>query len=282
MISITTRSYKENIANQQFVVSDLSLKTDWTRALKGQDVVVHCAAMLPRTGLSLFNRKIIHTVNSEGTLSLVRQAAAMRVKRFIFISSIAVNGQFTVENTPFRASDIANPFGDYGVSKLNGERAVSSVASKSNMDFVILRAPALYGPGMNGSISTLAAMIESGVPLPIRCVKNKRSFLGVYNFVNILTECLTSERCRNRVLLLSDLDDVSTFELSEIIADLKQSVLRTFNPPQFLLDGLMNIKISKNITHSLISNLEIDSKQTFDLLSLRPKQTLKEGLRCCF
>ena len=281
-ISISTRTHQRNIEVEQYVIPELGRETNWEYALKDKDIVVHCAAVLPSAHLTVFDKKTIYKVNTEGTLRLAQQAAAMGVKRFIFVSSIAVNGQQTVKNFPFRARDLPNPVGVYGFTKLEAERGVSLVASERKMDFVVLRAPALYGPGMKGSVNSLANLISLGVPLPIRGVQNKRSFLSVDNFISVLIECLTNERCRNKVLLVSDKDDVSIEELANMIADLKQTEIRTFHLPRFLIDALTKSKMTRNLSHSLFSNLEIDSGPTFDLLSLKPKQTLKEGLRCCF
>jgi UDP-4-keto-D-QuiNAc 4-reductase len=195
-------------------VGDFSGATDWTSILSGVDVVVHLAArvhvMRDRSSdpLGEFRR-----VNTEVTLNLARQAAAAGVGRFVFLSSVKVNGEATAPGRPFRADDVPAPCDPYGVSKLEAEQGLQAVDAATGMKSAIIRPPLVYGPGVGANFRRLLGLAARGIPLPVGGVRNARSLVSVWNLCDLIHRLATAPAAASGVFMVSDGEDLSTAEL---------------------------------------------------------------------
>jgi len=265
---------------QVFVTGEIDEWTDWSEALDGIDVVVHLAARvhmmddLVDDPLAEFRK-----VNTAGTLNLARQAAAAGVKRFVFISSIKVNGELTTLNHPFTPDDTFIPNDPYGLSKHEAEQGLLAIPEETGMEVVIIRPPLVYGPGVKANFRLLMKWVQRGVPLPLGAVHNKRSFVALDNLVSFIIHCMDHPRAANEVFLISDGEDVSTTELL-------QKMARAFGKRSFLLPvpvGLMTFAAGllgkKDVADRLFGSLQVDSSKARDLLGWEPVVSMDEGLR---
>ena len=178
---------------ETMLVGDLGPHADWTSTVADIDIVVHAAARVHvMRELSDDPLAEFRHVNVEGTLALARQAAAARVSRFVFLSSIKVNGEETSRGRPFTADDTPAPVDPYGVSKHEAEEGLRVVASETGMEVVIIRPVLVYGPGVKGNFRTLLRWVGKGVPMPLGAVRNLRSFVGLDNLVDLIAVCCRS------------------------------------------------------------------------------------------
>ena len=195
------------VASSQRLTPD----ADWQSALQDIDMVIHTAARAhlspdeAKDALAEFRR-----TNVEGTLCLAQQAAAAGVKRFVFLSSIKVNGERTTKNRRFTAGDVPAPEDAYGQSKFEAEQGLQAIARNSTMELVIIRPPMVYGPGMKGNLAALLRLVARGVPLPLGTVYNKLSLVALDNLVDLIACCLAHPAAANQIFLVSDGCDFST------------------------------------------------------------------------
>lgn len=200
-------------------VGDISARTDWSSALQDVTEVVHLAARMHLMNesspdlISEFRR-----VNVEGTASLARKAAAHGVRRFVFLSSIKVNGELTGAGQPFTATDAPSPEDPYGVSKCEAEQMLWQIATETGMEVVVLRPPLVYGPGVKGNFIRLMRVIDKQLPLPLGAIQNQRSLIYLDNLVDAIRVCLTHPKAAGKTFLVSDGEDVSTPELIRRVA----------------------------------------------------------------
>ena len=240
------------------VVGNINSTTDWRNSLADIEVVIHLAnrahvfddhAVDP---LATFRQ-----VNVDGTIQLAKQAVESGVKRFIFISSIKVNGECT-DNQPFTVNDKPNPQDPYAISKLEAENALREISAKSTMEVVIIRPPLVYGQGVKGNFERLTRIVESGIPLPFASVKNKRSLISLDNLLKILSEAITHPEAANQILLVSDKRDLSTPQLIKKIAVSIGKPARLFSFPTSLLKIVAKLMGQSNAIERLTGNLQID------------------------
>lgn len=262
-------------------VGDLNDKTNWDAAIAGVKTVVHTAArvhvMNENTAdpLSAFRK-----VNVLGTLHLARKAALNGVKRFVFISSIKVNGEFTFEGNPFRADDSPKPLDPYAISKHEAELGLLQIASETGMEVVIVRPPLVYGPGVKANFSAMIRYLDMGVPLPLGAVtKNRRSLIALGNFVNFLITCIFHPAAANQIFLVSDGEDLSTTELLlRIGAAMNKKIFLVPVPPKLLQFGA-NLLGKCDMAQRLLGNLQLDIDKSRQLLGWSPVLSVDEGLR---
>jgi nucleoside-diphosphate-sugar epimerase len=235
-VRAASRRGAASMSVEQVTVGDLGPDTSWARALHGVEGVIHTAArahvMHDRATdpLAAYRR-----VNAEGTIALARQAVAAGVKRFVFVSSIKVNGERTARGRPFRATDPPCPVDPYGVSKLEAEVALRRLAATTGMTIAIVRPVLVYGPGVKGNFASLLRLVHRGVPLPLGAIGNARSFVALDNLVDLLVICLTHPRAANETFLVSDGDDLSTTELLRRLAAAVDRPARLVQVPPRLL-----------------------------------------------
>ncbi|QXI16347.1 UDP-glucose 4-epimerase family protein [Pseudomonas hamedanensis] len=198
----------------RFMFADLTAHVDWQVAMSRVDVVVHSAARVhvmdesAEDPLAEFRR-----VNVDATLNLARQAAKAGVKRFIYLSSIKVNGEFTEPGSVFTADDSPAPVDPYGISKLEAELALKELATITGMDVVIIRPVLVYGAGVKANFLTMIRWLQRGVPLPFGAINNKRSLVSIDNLIDFIMTCIEHPAAANQTFLVSDGHDVSTTEL---------------------------------------------------------------------
>ena len=201
------------------LTGDLNLSTDWSIALKGVDVVVHSAARVHvMWGTEADSLRAFRAVNVDGTLNLARQAAVAAVKRFVFVSSVKVNGEDTQPGRAFSEADLPNPQDAYSQSKYEAEQGLRQVSADTGMEVVIIRPPLVYGPGVKANFAALRRVVQRGWPLPLGAVHNQRSFIALDNLVNFIVTCIDHPQAANQTFLVSDGQDLSTTELVSGIA----------------------------------------------------------------
>ncbi len=262
-------------------VGGLYSETDWTVALRSVGQVVHLAARVhimndkSSDPLAEFRR-----VNVEGTANLARQAAAAGVRRFVYLSSIKVNGEFTQEGRPFCADDAPAPEDPYGVSKHEAERTLRQIAADTGMEVVIIRSPLVYGPGVKANFEAMMRWLARGVPLPLATVnQNRRSLVALDNLVDLIITCLSHPAAVNQTFLVSDGEDLSTADLLRRMGAALGYPARLFYLPPTLLKLVATGLNKSSIYQRLYGSLQLDMAKTRQLLGWTPPVSVGEGLR---
>ncbi len=264
-------------------VSELGSSTDWTACLEEVGVVIHCAARAhimkeESTDPLLEYRR----VNVQGTLALAEQAAKAGVHRFVYISSIKVNGERTASNTPFHAEDIPAPEDAYGISKFEAEQGLVALARNTDMEVVIIRPPLVYGPEVKGNFASMVRWLCKGMPLPLGAVHNKRSLIALENLVDFIALCADPERsprAANEVFLISDGEDVSTTELLRKVANAYDVPPRLLPVPVIWIQALVRLLGKRAVADRLLGSLVVDSSKARDLLGWKPVVSMGEQLK---
>jgi len=259
---------------------ELGSQTEWLPALEGVTSVVHCAArahvMRDTTTdpLAEFRR-----VNVDGTLNLARQAAQGGVKRFVFVSSIGVNGAVT-SDVPFTADDRPAPHSPYAQSKFEAEQGLHRLAEETGLDVVIIRPPLVYGPGAPGNFGALVRAVRRGWPLPLGTVTgNRRSLVAIDNLVDLILTCLVHPAATNQTFLVSDGEDLSTADLLQHLGAAMGRPARLLPVPMRVLALGAKLLGKPEIFQSLCSSLQVDMSKTRDLLGWQPPIGVDEGLK---
>ena len=264
----------------EFLPLDITPTTSWADALRDCRSVVHLAALahvpLGRMDDALAACRAINTV---ATLNLARQAAAAGVKRFLFISSIKVNGESTQAGRPFTASDAPAPQDAYGISKMEAEIGLRQVADEIGMEVVIVRPPLVYGPGVKGNFAELMRWVARGVPLPLAGIENRRSFVALDNLVDLLLRCVEHPAAANQTFLVSDGNDLSTTDLLRRLAATMGRPSRLFPLPEKLLRRAAALVGRGDAAARLCDSLQVDMAATREALSWSPPIGVDEGLR---
>lgn len=264
-------------ANAVFT-KDIGENTDWSDALGGVSIVVHAAAcvhVIENTGQSL---QSFREVNTLGTLNLAEQAAKKGVKRFIFISTIGVNGAVTNEQ-PFTEEDVPKPHSDYAISKWEAEQGLRRIAAETGMAVTIIRPPLIYGPTAPGNFRTLVRWVRKGVPLPLARINNSRSFLALDNLIDFIVLSMTHPKATNETFLLADSRDVSTSELITAIADAYNTTSRLFYVPRKPVFYLTKLVRREQMYKQLWGSLEVDLTKARTLLGWQPLVSMDEQLK---
>ncbi len=255
--------------------------TDWTVALRSVDQVAHLAARVHvMNDKSMDPLAEFRQVNVEGTANLARQAAAAGVRRFVYLSSIKVNGEFTQEGHPFTADDAPAPEEPYGVSKHEAEQVLRQIAADTGMEVVIIRPPLVYGPGVKANFESMMRWLARGVPLPLAAVtQNRRSLVALDNLVDLTVTCLNHPAASNQTFLISDGEDFSTAGLLRRMGAALGHPARLFYvPPLMLKIGAHAVK-KTGIYQRLYGSLQLDITKTRRLLGWTPSVSVDEGLR---
>ncbi len=262
------------------VIETMNDATDWLSTLSDVDVVVHLAARVhvmndeATDPLAEFRK-----VNVNATLNLARQAAKAGVKRFIFISSIKVNGEQTALGKPFMDGDLANPQDAYGLSKLEAEQGLSLVAQQTGIEVVIIRPPLVYGAGVKANFASMLCAVKRGIPLPLGAIHNKRSFVYVGNLVSLIMRCIDHPAAANEIFLISDGNDLSTTDLLKECAIALGVKSRLLPVPQKLIEMGAALVGKRDVAQRLCGNLQVDITKAHELLGWVPPVTVADGLR---
>ena len=282
------------LAVEQLVMGNLknltlSDSSDFLReAFKGVEVVVHTAARVHLMNDNACNPlDEFRKINRDATLILARLAAESGVKRFIFLSSIKVNGEMTRPSHPFKPDDINVPSDPYGLSKYEAEQGLLALAQETDMEVVIIRPPLVYGPGVKANFSLMIKWLNKPVPLPFGAIHNQRSLVALDNLVSFISLCVDREKslkASNQIFLISDGQDVST---TQLLKNIGQAM--NFQSPSYIKAWLVPVPVSLmtffakllgrgDIANRLFGSLQVDSSKAFDSLGWTPVITMGEQL----
>lgn len=265
----------------RYALSDLSHNTDWSMALGDVRAVIHCAGLnnILNDNVSVCLAKY-RQVNVEGTVLLARHALTAGVKRFVYVSSIKVNGETTLPGKPFNADDTPAPEDAYSISKKEAEDALLNLAKDTTMEVVIIRPPLIYGPGVKGNFALMMQLITKGCPLPFGAVRNnRRSFVALDNVVDLIVTCIDHPKAANEVFLVSDGEDISTAELFERLSMAMGRHVRLVSVPVGLIKFVSAILKKGDLARRLCSSLQVDICKTKELLSWQPPVSMEIGLQ---
>ncbi len=261
-------------------VADINKDTDWSSSLESIDVIIHSAARVHimadkhHDSLTEFRK-----VNVDGTLNLARQAAKKGVKRFIFVSSIKVNGESTFKENVFTEDLQEAPEDPYAISKYEAESGLREISDKTDMEVVIIRPPLVYGPGVKANFHTLLRLASTGLPLPFGAVNNKRSMVFVGNLVDFIVNCIDHPAAANQTFLVSDTEDLS---LAELLTHLRRAFglpARLLPVPVTLFKILGFLSGKQAIVERVVGDLQIDPRKAQDLLDWRPPFSIEKGIK---
>ena len=269
-----------------FLIDNIGDTTSWGSALCNVKTVVHCAAitslMRAQAGDPL---AIYREVNVAGTLQLARNAAADGVQRFVFLSSIKVNGELTLPGRPFTETSAFSPKDHYAQSKVEAEEALMVLARQTGMEIVIIRSPLVVGQGVKGNLDRMIKWLQLGVPLPLGMVQNKRSLVSLDNLVSLVLLCADrgkSPQAVNQVFCVADEEDLSTPALLNKLAQASGRPSRLFPVPPICLRSAAILLRKQPIVDRLLGNLQVDTNKVRTMLGWRPVVSLDEQLAAMF
>ncbi len=218
-------------------------------------------------------------VNVKGTLRLADQAAQAGVKRFIYISSIKVNGESTAFGRAFSADDIPNPLDAYGVSKYEAEQQLMQLAETGTIEVVIIRPVLIYGPGVGANFQQMMRWLVKGIPLPFGAVRNLRSLVSLDNVVDLVSTCVNHPRAANQVFVVSDGEDLSTTQLMQRLITYLGVRTWLIPVPVAVLMFIAGLMRRGAVAQRLFGSLQVDIKKNLELLGWRPPFSLNDGLK---
>lgn len=259
-------------------VGDLNGKTDWRVALQGCDVVFHLAArvhvMSDRDEDPL---RAYREVNVDGTLNLARQAVQAGVRRFVFVSSVKVNGESTTTQ-PFRSSDVPMPCDPYGQSKMEAEQALQQLGRETGLEVVIVRPPLVYGPGVKANFVNLIKLVQKGIPLPFGSISNFRSMVALDNLVDLLIVCSKHPDAPGNIFMVSDGADMGIKELVTKIANAMNKRLWLVPVPVGLMIAAAKLLGKQGVVDRLLGSLQVDIAHTQATLAWQPVVTSQAAI----
>lgn len=261
-------------------MTGLSGDTNWDAVVSGIDIVVHAAARvhIMKEG-AVDPLAEFRLINVAATLNLARQAAAAGVKRFIFISSIKVNGEFTRPGEMFTADDPPAPIDPYGISKYEAEQGLRQIAKATSMEVVIIRPVLIYGAGVKANFLSMLRWLNKGIPLPFGAINNSRSLVALDNLIDLIVVCLKHSGATNQTFLVSDGEDVSTTTLLRKIGFALGKPARLLPVPRVVLNGAIFLIGKASISQRLLGSLQVDISKNARLLSWTPPVKMDDALR---
>lgn len=253
---------------------------DFNELLYGVQTVIHLAARVhvmqdsSKDPLAEFRK-----VNVDGTLKLARHAASAGVKRFIFLSSVKVNGEQTEEGKSFTEGCNPSPQDAYGQSKYEAEQGLLKIAQETGMEVVIIRPPLVYGAGVKANFASMMETVRRGVPLPLGSIHNQRSFVYLGNLISLIECCIDHPAAANQVFLVSDGHDLSTTELLRNCAAALGVKSRLLPMPQWLIEGCARLLGKQAVAQRLCGNLQVDISKARRMLGWTPPFSVADGLK---
>lgn len=263
-------------------IEAIDANTNWQAALQGVDVIVHLAGRAHVMRENADNVMAIYrTINTQGTHHLAQQAMQAGVKRFIYISSIKVNGegQATINDASYQPDDTPNPHDAYAISKAEAESAITSLCTGSTMQYVILRPPLIYGSGVKANFLQLIKLVHSGVPLPFGCLHNQRDMIYIKNFCDVIQHCITHPQAANKIYLPSDNAPVSTPALANALALAMRQKAKLLPIPMWALKTAFLLLGKTKAFSRLSGSLMVDSSALTQDLQWHPPYTLQQGVQ---
>jgi nucleoside-diphosphate-sugar epimerase len=281
VLALTRQSLPNPVSGAAYVsIGDLSSLIQLDSTLIGVHTVVHCAARVHvMKDTEIDPLTAFRAVNVDGTLNLARQAALAGVKRFVFISSVKVNGELTQPGRLFTEADAPDPQDAYGQSKHEAEQGLIQLALGTGMEVVIIRPPLIYGPGVKANFASLMRAVQRGLPMPLALVRNQRSLVGLGNLVDFIITCATHTKAANQTFLVSDGQDLSTPYLIGKIAVAAGVQPRLWPLPLWALQASARLVGKGDVVSRLCGNLQVDISKAQSLLGWVPSVSVEEGLR---
>ena len=264
------------------IVKSIDATTEWASELNGIDVVIHLAAKVHvmHSG-EADDLGSLRELNVEGTRNIARRAAQSGVKRFIYLSSVKVNGEAT-SDSPFRFDQPTNPQDCYGLSKMQAEDVLREIEAATNLEVVIIRSPLVYGPGVKGNILALINIIREGIPLPLGAVINRRDLVSIYNLCDLIRVCCLRASAAGKTFLVSDGESISTTEMIRHIAKGLDRKARLFPVPIWVLKLAAGLFGQAEKVEKLTGDLQIDMSPTQQILDWKPPLSVVESFRKMF
>jgi UDP-glucose 4-epimerase len=279
-VSLLGRKQPEK-SDYNFHHAELNNQSNFGTALANINTVIHCAARVhimndaAQEPLAEFK-----DVNTHGTLNLAKESASSGVKRFIYISSIKVNGESTTETKPFSFDSERKPLDPYGISKSEAETKLLSLGKETGMEIVIIRPPLVYGEGVKANFASLMKLVKKGLPLPFRWInKNKRSLVSVYNLCDLIQVCIEHPNAANNVFLASDDNDISTAEMVDLMSKVQNKANLSLPVPVWIYKLVGKLLSKEDVIDRLTGSLQLDIEHTKKTLDWKPPYSLEHGFK---
>jgi len=261
-------------------VDSLAPDNQWASFLEGANVLIHCAARVHVLNDSATKPEAEYfRTNVAATLNLAEQAASAGVKRFIFLSSIKVNGESTALGKPFKADDACDPVDHYGVSKHRAEQGLRELGVRTGMEVVIIRPVLVYGPGVKANFLNMMRWLDKGLPLPLGALDNRRSLVALGNLVDLVTCCIRHPAASGQTFLVSDGHDLSTTQLLKEISTALGRPARLLPVPAWLLRKVATVIGKKDFSERLCGSLQVDITKTCTMLDWVPPVSLEDAMK---
>jgi nucleoside-diphosphate-sugar epimerase len=278
---LTTRTNQEELfeGGKVFNIGEIDSNTNWNDALDGVDCIVHCAArahMTEKKQADLLNA--CRRINVDGTRNLAKQAVAIGIKRFIFLSSVKVNGEETIASKSFKYNDISQPEDAYGISKWEAEQVLLEISKQTELEVVIIRPPLVYGERVKGNFLRLLNLVYKQMPLPFAKINNLRSFIGLDNLIDLIICCIDHPKAGGKTFLVSDGEDLSTPDLILKLSKLMGKSPRLFQFPQLIIQLTARLVGKSLEVKRLLGSLRIDNSYAREILGWSPVLSLDESL----
>jgi nucleoside-diphosphate-sugar epimerase len=266
--------------DQRVAVGDIGFETDWSAALRCADTVIHLAARVHvMRDAAAAPLAAYRDVNTNGTLNLASQAAASGVKRFLYLSSIKVNGEATQPDMPFTGGEIPAPIDPYGISKREAEDGLRKIGEETGMEVVIIRPPLVYGPGVKANFRSMMQWLQRGVPLPLGAIHNRRSLVALDNLIDLIVTCIAHPSAANQIFLAGDGEDLSTTDLLRRLGVALNKPARLVPVPPWLLEAGAAVLGKQDIARRLCGSLQVDISKARTILGWNPPVGVDDALR---
>ena len=281
LVHLSTRINQEKLFQgvKTFNTGEIDFNTNWKDALDGVDCIVHCAArahMTEKKQTVSFNA--YRKINVDGTRNLANQAVAIGIKRFIFLSSIKVNGEGKIASKSFKYNDIPQPTDAYGISKWEAEQALLEISKQTGLEVVIIRPPLVYGEGVKGNFLRLLDLVYKQMPLPFAKINNLRSFIALDSLIDLIICCIDHPKARGKTFLVSDGEDLSTLDLIRKLSKFMNKSPRLFQVPQLIIQLIGRLVGKSSEVKRLLGSLRVDNSYTREILGWSPTLSLDESL----
>lgn len=279
-VRIAARTRLDIPGAELVIVPSIDGQSAWSKHLRNIDTVIHCAGRAHVMN-DLFADPLpeYRRINVGGTMNLARQAAAAGVRRFIFLSSVKVNGEQTLKGQPFTELDVPMPQNPYAISKFETEQALMELADQTDMEVVIIRPTLVYGAGVKANFFTMLKMVKLGMPLPFGSIENKRSFIYLENLNSLIERCIDHPKAANQIFLASDGYDLSTTELLRYCANaMGVSVYLLPIPESWCILSATVLGQGESIQR-LCGTLQVDIGKAKTLLGWKPPISVQVGLQ---
>jgi UDP-glucose 4-epimerase len=277
-VTAVVRKQTNELKGVHLMVKELSGQTEWRGVLNDVDVIVHLAgrAHIMKEDVEDVNQAYA-VVNVDATKHLAEQAALCGVKRFVFLSSIGVNGR--ISDVPFLEVDQPKPQEDYAISKKNAEKVLWDIVATTGLEVVVIRPPLVYGKGAKGNFEKLTKLCMSKVPIPFGAIYNKRSLIYVENLVDFILLCIKHPKAANETFLVSDDNDLSTSQLIKGILDEADNKSILIPVPEVVIKYFFILIGKKEVYTKMCGNLQVNITKAKTLINWTPPFSFKQGIR---